>query len=497
LTQYLIDARFIATDREGSQAIASLAHESLLRRWAALVRWIDTNRHQLRLRASIEQSQQRWQQSNSNPSLLLSPGVPLEEGRQLFRAAGEFLTPSIATYIHASIEQDEAFQRRRTRQRTFVFSALSLLTVLAIAGGIYAWFQRGAALEQANIADAARATAQSATARALEQETLAINQRDRVREQLVNTVRENYASNMAQVSQALSDRQPVRLVDMVKRAGPRLGSPIDPRGVEWWMSWNKAYGKSRPIPLNDKSVYEMRLIDRGTKSILQTNYHQLFIIDNQTGAELFQGSTKDNTSLSIANDRRRDLPCSDDGTTLAMRMGSEIRIYTLQNNQYVLTRTLDNGERVFVYTLSNDGKTLVTGSGSGIIRVWKENGDQPRKFDFDEKKQILTLQLSPDGRYLAYFKYLDKGSLPAVLDLENGKSISVPDEMKDEFGRIQFGQYNTLLAWNPKRVVTFAINVDQELTELWQTDLTNHFKYDVTPQVSESIREWIELTPEG
>ncbi len=173
LTQALIAARFLTTDRDGDQSIASLAHEALLRRWESLAKWVNTNRNHLRLRARIEQNQNRWEQAGRDPSLLLSPGLPLEEGRQLRQAAGEFLTPSAAAFVEASIAHQTAVQRRRTKQRNLVLSTLTALTILAIAGGVYSWFQRNVAEQQAEIADKVKIKAQAAESAANEQTVLA------------------------------------------------------------------------------------------------------------------------------------------------------------------------------------------------------------------------------------------------------------------------------------------------------------------------------------
>ena len=53
----------------------------------------------------------------------------------------------------------------------------------------------------------------------------AVLQSQRVQKSLLASIHENYVANMAQVSQALSDRQPARLADMLTKAGPRIGSP--------------------------------------------------------------------------------------------------------------------------------------------------------------------------------------------------------------------------------------------------------------------------------
>ena len=81
LTEALIAARFLTTDRgsdEGGQPdeagagrndgpagipVASLAHEALLTHWEKVAHWVERNRIKLRLRGRVEQSRQRWEQS--------------------------------------------------------------------------------------------------------------------------------------------------------------------------------------------------------------------------------------------------------------------------------------------------------------------------------------------------------------------------------------------------------------------------------------------------
>lgn len=324
----------------------------------------------------------------------------------------------------------------------------------------------------------------------------AIRQRNRVREQLVQSVRENYAANMAQVSQALNDRQPERLKDLLNKARPRIGSPIDPRGIEWWMSWEKAFGEMYPIPINGKHVIGMRLLARGNKVIGRTDDQRLVVIDTRSGLEQFNAQTK-GSSLEIWNDRPRDLPCSSNGLTLAIHKDSVINVYSFASGRYEQTNTFENENRVFVTSVSQDGRVLVSGDGQGIIRVWDLASNEMRRFDIFDGKAIVRLQVSPDGRFLAYFKLNANGSLPTVFNLETGASTSVPIAMQSEFAEIAFGEYDTLLAWNKNRVVTFAIEFnDQPLKVLWETDLTDHFKFDVLHDPSRSIREWIVLTPE-
>ncbi len=136
LIDRLIADRFLTTDRLDDQPIATLAHEALLRRWDRIVRWIETNREHLRLRARVEQSQQRWQGQNRDKSLLLADGLPLNEGRQLLDKASFLLAESTKEYISASIANYVRNKIGRRRMRVFVSITIAGL-LLAVGLGYW------------------------------------------------------------------------------------------------------------------------------------------------------------------------------------------------------------------------------------------------------------------------------------------------------------------------------------------------------------------------
>jgi formylglycine-generating enzyme required for sulfatase activity len=137
LTQALIENRFLATDREGDVAVASLSHEALLRSWKEIVGWIQKNREQLRRRARVEQLQHRWEQQDRDSSLLLFEGLALDEGRNLLDEASELLSDSTIEYIQASIESHEQRKYRSVKNRVVSFSAIAALLVFMVAGVIF------------------------------------------------------------------------------------------------------------------------------------------------------------------------------------------------------------------------------------------------------------------------------------------------------------------------------------------------------------------------
>ena len=155
LTEGLVEARFLTTDRQGETSVISLAHEALLRRWGQISGWINNNREHLRLRARVEQSQQRWDAHDQDPSLLLQAGLPLEEGKKILKESDLLLTDS-KLYIEASIASDEARKVRQRRIRHIVFSAMSVLLIVALAAFVNARVNQRTAEEAGKRADAAR-----------------------------------------------------------------------------------------------------------------------------------------------------------------------------------------------------------------------------------------------------------------------------------------------------------------------------------------------------
>ncbi len=134
LTDKLIAARFLTTDRVGGTAVASFAHEAILRRWDHVEQWIRDNRDLLHLRARVEQSQRRWQDSKRDPSLLLAAGLPLEEGRQLVSKGLTLLGVETVEYIQASVVSYEMQRKRQFRYRMGLSMGLGVLTIAAVVG---------------------------------------------------------------------------------------------------------------------------------------------------------------------------------------------------------------------------------------------------------------------------------------------------------------------------------------------------------------------------
>src|SRR5215475_5297192 len=158
------EARLLVTgeDTPSAQRLVEISHEALIREWDKLKEWINDNREALRRREHIRARMRQWEEQGRDQTLLLPPGLPLEEGRKLLADHGDVLIEEVQPYITASIAADEqrlrqeeaaaeaerqrelaaaqrvvAEQRKRTRL-ALGFSLVTLL--LALAAG-WQWRQ--------------------------------------------------------------------------------------------------------------------------------------------------------------------------------------------------------------------------------------------------------------------------------------------------------------------------------------------------------------------
>ena len=172
------DARLLVTgeDAPSARRLVDLSHEAMIREWDLLKTWIETNREALRRREHIRARLRQWEEQGRDPTLLLPPGLPLEEGRKLLADHGDVLIDEVQPYIAASAvaakaEEDAA----RAAQRRRLWSArpggsrhvsacrrrrgVRLLDKPAVAGGAAHESRALASLAEAEVEHGSQATA--------------------------------------------------------------------------------------------------------------------------------------------------------------------------------------------------------------------------------------------------------------------------------------------------------------------------------------------------
>lgn len=163
LADRLVAARLAVADDTGKGVTLRLAHEALLANWPRLASLIRDHRDFLIVRRRLQEEAAAWQSHNRHADYLLPPGRRLAEAEDVLSRRRAELDPEIVAYAEASSaaerERVAAAQRakeealRRELKRSRVFAAVvSVFLLLAIAGGVFAWHERGVAEQNYQLA---------------------------------------------------------------------------------------------------------------------------------------------------------------------------------------------------------------------------------------------------------------------------------------------------------------------------------------------------------
>ena len=151
LIDQLVEKRLLLADRRGGEAVVEVAHESLLRNWDVLTKWIEEERRNLAIRNDIDQCSARWHANARSVEHLDHRGQRLHEAEQLVARAdyASSLGENGLEYVAACRErenQELAQERLRLeretaqaqeserKQRKLARLALAVAAVAAVVG---------------------------------------------------------------------------------------------------------------------------------------------------------------------------------------------------------------------------------------------------------------------------------------------------------------------------------------------------------------------------
>jgi hypothetical protein len=155
LVGHLVAARLLVVhargDAEGATAV-ELVHESLIKSWPKLQRWLDENQEDSSFLAQLRAAAKQWH-DKGRPAGLLWRDEAVEEAR-LWRARHPYreLPPREQDFLAAVLA---LANRAARRKRNWVVASFAMLLALIAAGGIALWRIREA--EQSAIDEAAKA----------------------------------------------------------------------------------------------------------------------------------------------------------------------------------------------------------------------------------------------------------------------------------------------------------------------------------------------------
>ncbi len=157
LADRLVAARLAVADDAGAGETLRLAHEALLANWPRLAALIEEHRDFLLVRRRLQAEAAAWQRHQRHSDFLLPPGRRLAEAEEALALRRNDLDPEIVGYAEASIAaerdrqaaiqraKEDALRRELKRSRRFA-AVVSVLLLLAVAAGLFAWRQRGIAI---------------------------------------------------------------------------------------------------------------------------------------------------------------------------------------------------------------------------------------------------------------------------------------------------------------------------------------------------------------
>jgi len=185
LLAHLVSARLltIQTRGEGAGAI-ELVHESLIKSWPQLQRWLDENQEDVAYLAQIRAASKQWD-TKGRPEGLLWRNEAMEEARLWrHRYQGE-LPEREAEFIDAVIALGTRAERARRRAVIGAFAFLGILVVAAGAGLFVIKQKETAAIEAKAKADLAAQSEKAQRERA-EKEKLAADEQRKLAEQALD-----------------------------------------------------------------------------------------------------------------------------------------------------------------------------------------------------------------------------------------------------------------------------------------------------------------------
>jgi WD40 repeat protein len=410
-----VAARLFTADRTDGSATVRIAHEALLAtaaptqshnakplapspqddapqvtaQWPRLRDWLAADRENLQVHGRVAAAAELWNRAGRTSDLLLQPGKPLDEGRQLL--AAKFELGNVETQLIAASERQAL---RRSRLKRAAVAALIVLSLATAAAAVVANHLRVAATESQHQESVAKDEAVQAKNVALKAEKDAVaskNDADKAR----NDAEESSTKAVHQLILSYIDRGTNELTHGDKQRGLAIlgqayraaknNSKLRASVRALLGSW---YGSGCRRLNHDDAVMAVAISPEGTKVLTASGHRaQLWdaVTDNPVGKPLWHDGTV------------RALAFSPDGSkALTGSMDFKARLWDTATGNLIGDPLQSDGAVVAV-AFSPDGKTLLTGSDDKMARLWVVATGEILGKPLLHKDKVNAVSFSPDG----------------------------------------------------------------------------------------------------
>jgi WD40 repeat protein len=363
----LADARLVTTSSKTGQVTVEIIHDSLIREWARLRRWLKKDRSFLSWKRELETDAREWKETSPEDVYgrdegRLLRGRRLDEAERWHKERERDLGETQRVFISASLdlrererekEKKARAEKERTRRRNMV--VLSFITVVALVFAGIAYELKGQADAKTEEVLAWGLVAQS--------------------------------EEMIDVTGSLKDS--------VLLAVESVTHKEIPKGIK---------ALRRGLALLPRAVFVLKHEDQVRSIAFSPDGKLLATGSDEGGGKLRIWSAITGKELLdpplVHDDWVRSIDFSPDGRRLATGCDdSNARIWSISGDKEPLV--LPHGGPVKSVAFSPDGKWLATGGGYKAICIWNLSTNNSIDLPLEDNVTILSVAFSPDGKKLA------------------------------------------------------------------------------------------------
>ena len=403
------------------QITVEVAHEVLIRRWSTLRWWLEENRSRLRLQRQIEQAAQLWKNNSQQPDFLLQ-GVRLAEAEEIYIKYTDELSGDIQEFIENCLEARRSQQLQIERRQTIVKITAGVIGILGITACIFG----GLAYQQSQKIRLQEITALNSLSenfllsdKSLEALLTSIkaNKHQQQLGFVPEKLRQTSESNLSQALAHLQERNRLEAHESwvsgvsFSPNGQILASSGADRTIKLWQSNGKLI---RSFIADEIATIDVSFSPDG-QIIASAGADGTIKLWNLDGKLLktFTGHKKAVNSIHFSPDSKTLISASGDRTIkIWERNGNFLKQESLKKESLkkeLLKKELSKKELVKTLSghtagvnaakFSPDGKTIVSASEDGTVKLWDINGKLKLLKTFTgHTDKLNNVNFSPDGK---------------------------------------------------------------------------------------------------
>jgi WD40 repeat protein/tRNA A-37 threonylcarbamoyl transferase component Bud32 len=218
-------------------------------------------------------------------------------------------------------------------------------------------------------------------------------QRTRAREEAAKARRYLYLARMALAQRAEQEKQPGRVMQLLRSVIPEGPDQEDLRGWEWHHLWRKYHGERSRLRGHAGAVTALAFSPDGKLLASGSADQTIKLWDTGTGKEILTlgGHEKQVTSLAFSPDSKRLVSGSMDRTVKIWDTATGREQQSLEGH----------AEAVTAVAYSSDGRHVVSGSRDKTVRVWDADAGRTTARYQKHTVPVSGVAFSPDGRTVA------------------------------------------------------------------------------------------------